>query len=126
MGDVFTLQGSYSVTPLSPPASGDFDVIAAIDERVVLQRKHADSIDLAADPAQAVNFGGVQNAHVVVLKSLGGKVNAILTTSAGVAQVIPFETFLVLINLTAPATALSLQRVVGTLTTVKVFLGERA
>jgi len=126
VSDAFTLQGSYAVTPLTPPASGDFDVIASIDERVVLRHKHADSIDLSADPAQPVNFGGVVGAHVVVLKSLGGKVDAIVTTADGAAQIIPFETFLVLINQTVPVTALSLQRVVATLTTVKVFLGERA
>jgi len=127
MGDSFSLQGSYTVAPLSPPSSADFDVLAQIDEKLTLDGKQAGSLDLTVDTPVVVPFGGVANAHVVILKTtVGTKVKATITTSDGAAQVIPFESLLILLNFTTPVTAISLTRSPAVLSTVKVLLAEKA
>jgi hypothetical protein len=127
MSDRFSLEGSYAVVPLSPPASADFDVIAAIDETIILNDKSANSYDLALDAPFVVPFGGVTNAHVLILKLISGlKFKALITTSDGASQTVPVDSLLIMIAQGAPVTALSLVRTVATLTSVRVFLGQKA
>ena len=96
-----------------------------LDERVLLARKHYDEISLISDLATAVGMGGITSAHVVVIKPVAEKVKVRITTSDGATQVIPVEELLVLISLSTPVTAIDLQRDAGTVTSVKVFLGEK-
>ena len=125
MADQFVLSGSYTVTPLSL-TSLDPSLATPIDEPLALKSKQPSDITLSVDTPVAVPFGTLVNAHVVILKALGGKVKARLTSADGTTQAIPFDTFLILMSQTVPITAIDLTRVLATATTVKVFLGEKA
>jgi len=123
--DQFTLSGGYVCEPLSAPASLAASITAAIDEPMVLKAKHYDTIKLSVDSAVVVNFGGVTNAHIVILKATG-KVKLRVTSTDGATQALPFDTYLILMSQTVPITAIDLTRVAATDTDVMVFLGEKA
>jgi hypothetical protein len=126
MSDAFALTGGYTVTPLGNPTSFAQNVEAVIDEAVTLAHRADADVRLLVNTPVVVSFGGVTNAHVVILKALGGKVDAIITTADGAAQVVPFDTYFILMCNAKPVTALSLTRTADTDTTVRVFLGEQA
>jgi hypothetical protein len=126
MSDQFTLSGSYNVTPLGGAASLDPNIDSPLNEALVLQSKQYEAVHLGVDTPVPVAFGTVVNAHVVILKAQGGKVKAVLTSADGSAQIVPFDSVLILISQAAPITAISLTRVAATDTIVRVFLGEKA
>jgi fructose-specific phosphotransferase system IIC component len=125
MADQFVLSGSYTVTPLSL-TSLDPSLATTIEEPLALKSKQLSDMTLSVDTPIAVPFGTVVNAHVVILKALGGKVKARITSADGATQAIPFDTVLILMSQTVPITAIDLTRVAATATTVKVLLGEKA
>lgn len=126
MADSFKLLGSYDVNPLTAPLSFAQVQTAPINETLTIKASMWTEMTLTLDAPYTVNFGGVANAHIVILKSTNGKVLATLTTSAGAAQVVPFDTYWILMSESAPVTALTLTRVAGTETTVRIFLAEMA
>jgi hypothetical protein len=125
MSDVFSLQGGYTATPASGCPSGSPSVDTPICESIVLKAKQIVEPTLTVDSPIAVGFGGVTSANVVVIKT-HGKVKARLTSADGTTQSVPVDSFLVLISLTVPVTAIDLTRVAGTDTIVEIFLGEKA
>lgn len=126
MSDSFRLTGGYTVTPQSAPLSFAQTAEATIDESVTLSAKTTTDVLLTVDTPVAVNFGGVTVANVVILKAVGGKVTARLTSADGTSQSVPFDTYLILMNDAVPITAIDLTRVAGTSTIVRVFLGDKA
>jgi fructose-specific phosphotransferase system IIC component len=126
MADQFVLQGSYSSTPMGQPSSFAQVVQATIDESTILDAQHVDEVTLAVDTSVVVPFGGVANANIIILKAVGGKVTARITSTDGAAQSVPFDTYFILMSESVPVTALDLTRVAGVETTVRVFLGELA
>lgn len=124
--DSFKLSGSYLTQPLSQPLSFAPTIEASIDESLSIKAKQVTEILLSADAPVAVNFGGVTNAHVVILKSTDGKVKASISSADGAAQAVPFDTYWILMSESVPVTAISLTRVAGAETTVRVFLAEKA
>lgn len=126
MADSFKLLGSYETLPLGSPLSFAPSIVAQINEQRTLKAKHVQDVELTADAPAAVSFGGVASAHVVVLKAVGGKVRARLTSPDGIQQAVPFDTYLILMSESVPVTALDLTRVAGTATSVRVFLGEKS
>lgn len=124
MADVFNIGGNYTTTPASGAPSADPSYIAPIDESLTLIRKHHDTIDLTSDSITPVQFGGVINGHVLIVKTVGGKVQVRVTSSDGSTQSIPVDSFLAVISNTVPITAVDLTRIPGNATTVKIFLGE--
>lgn len=126
MADQFSLSGLYSTQPLGGDPSFAPVIEAPINEPVVLAHKHYDDVDLSTDATTPLNFGGgVVNAHVVILKAVGGKVRARVTSADGSVQAIPFDTYLLLMSMTVPITAIDLTRVPSQATSVRVFLGEK-
>lgn len=125
MADSFKLTGSYDVSPLTSSLSFAPSITAPINEPRTLQSKMLGDIALEADAARAVQFGDVANANLIILKATG-KVTARITSADGTSQAIPFDTYLILMSETVPVTAITLTRVPGTETIVKVFLGENA
>lgn len=125
MADAFKLIGGYSVTPLGSALSFAPLMEATINEPKSIKAKQVSEQVLAADAPVAVDFGGVVNAHVVILKATG-KVRARVTSADGAAQSIPFDTYLILMSDSVPVTAVDLTRVAGAETTVRVFLAEKA
>lgn len=126
MADAFKLLGSYETQPLTSPLSFAASVIAQINEAKQIKVKQAYDVELTVDTPVAVNFGGVVNANIIILKSVGGKVRARLTSADGSLQAIPFDTYWILMSESVPVTAIDLTRVAGTATTCRVFLAEKA
>lgn len=125
MADFFTLSGSYEVRPATGSPSLDPSIVTTVLETTTLKQKHLDSIDLTVDTPVSVAFGGVVNAHVVIVKAVGGKIRVRLSSADGALQSVPVDDFLILESLTVPITAMDLTRTPATATTVKVFLGEK-
>lgn len=126
MADAFKLLGSYETQPLSNPLSFAALLSTPINEVKQIKAKQLMDIELDSDPAVPIDFGGVTDAHIVVLKAVGGPVVATIDSAAGSAQLIPFDTYWILMSETNPITALSLTRAPGTVTTCRVFLAEKA
>ena len=127
MSDTFKIRGDYLSQPSSGNPSAYPTVSSPIDETLVLSKTPLTAeYVLTADAAQDVAFGHISNAHVVIIKTVGGKVRVRLTSADGSQQSIPVDSLLVLISQSVPFTALDLTRVTGVQTNVKVLLGERA
>jgi len=126
MADSFKLLGSYEWNPLGNPLSFAPVGIAQISEGKTLKVKQVADVELLVDTPVAVPFGGVVNAHIVILKATGGKVRARCTSADGALQAVPFDTYWILMSESVPLTAIDLTRVAGTVTTVRVFLGEKS
>lgn len=124
MSDLFVLAGSYSTTPQVGSPSGIASIPAPIDEEQILTAKHYDTIPLSVDTPVAIQFGGVTNAHVVIVKVTGGKVRVRLTSTDGAAQAVPVDSFFAAISQSVPVTAIDLTRSPGVASVVDVFLGQ--
>jgi hypothetical protein len=124
--DVFQLAGSYQCTPCSGVPSGDPLIQAALSEQAFLSAKQVDTVTLPDTTPKAVSFGDLAQADVIVLRALGGKVSATITSGDGTSQVIPVEPLLILMNDSVAVTAIVLTAASGAPTiAVKVFLGQR-
>jgi len=126
MADIFQLSGSYVVNPAVGAPSGLGGIETPLSECVVLDQKVLRDYVLTSDAPVDVDFGNVPSAHVLIVKSVGGKVRVRITTADGATQAVPVDSLLILLSLSVPFTAVDLMRVVGTRTIVQVFLGERA
>jgi hypothetical protein len=127
VADNFSLTGSYQSVPAVGSPSGISICSVPLDEEMVLVRKDTDQIYLVVDTPVVVPFGGgVTSAHVVVLKAVGGKVRARVTSADGSQQSIPVDSFAFLMSRSVPITAIDLTRVPGQPTTVDVFLGQNS
>lgn len=123
MSSLFTLLGSYQATPPVRSTTETTDVGQAFELRALLTRKHYDEIDILSNSPVTVAFGGVTNAHYVVIQS-DQKVQVKLTSTDGAAQIVPVDNLLILSAYLVPITAITLVRLAGVDTRVKVFLGE--
>lgn len=125
MADRFVLAGSYTTTPLGGTLSFDPNIDAPINEPLQLGKKKFDTIVLDVDTPVPVAFGGLSQAHVVILKAVGGgSVIARLTSADGALQIVPFDTYMILMSMGKPYTAIDLTRTPTDETEVRVFLGE--
>jgi len=126
MADSFSLAGGYTVSPQGDPLSFAPFVEAQINESVTLQKKLVRESRLTVDGPIAVSFDTITNAHIIILKAVGGKCRARFTSADGATQAIPFDTYLITMSEQVPITALDLTRVNGIDTTVRIFIGEKA
>lgn len=126
MSDQFLLSGGYTTTPLGSPLSFAAGVEAVINEPLTIKAKVLGEKILTVDTPVVVDFGTLAAAHVVLLKAVGGKVKARLTSADGATQAVPFDTYFILMSDSVPITAIDLTRLTGIETTVRVFLGEKA
>lgn len=126
MADVFALQGSYSATPSTGTPSADPQVIAPINELMQLSNQLTGQVNLLADPAVSIPFGGIDGVNVLVIKAVGGKVTVRITSEDGVSQAIPVDSFLALTTYSKDILAVSVQRTPAVPTTVRYFLGQKA
>jgi len=126
VADQFTLGGSYTTTPYVGVRSGVPTVVSVIDEKVALVNKAIGRYSLDTDAPVSVDLGGLDEVNVLVVKTIGGKIRLRVTSADGSQQSIPVDSFLSMISLSVPITALDLTRTPGTSTTVDIFLGQRA
>lgn len=113
--------GSALPAPIaSASASGDLDWFFTLDA------KNYSQYQLQNDsPATQVAFGGVVNAHVLIVSS-DQPITVQLTSAFGVLQQAPCDGSLIVISQLKPVTSIALVRAPGTLTNVSVFVGEMA
>jgi hypothetical protein len=125
MSDTFLFKGRYQIKP--PPTnidlSGDFEIVADIQESLAVSKRLATVVSLAADPAETVNMADITSAAIVIIKS-DVEVIVRLTTTAGATQAIGGVKFMMLKCEANPVTAITLQRNAGVLTTCRVTLAE--
>jgi hypothetical protein len=126
LADVFALTGAWTLTPASGYPSLDPSVSTAINESVQLTAKQVGDLALTSDSPIDVDFGGVTNANVVVLKAVGGPCTLTVTWANGTSQTVPFDSAFIDISLTNPITAMTITRQPATLTYVRVMLGQQA
>ena len=122
----FALTGGYTTTPLDGVPSLAPNVDAPIDESMVVLKKTESDVDLNVDTPVPVQFGGVVSANVIILKTVGGKIKARLTSADGSTQSVPVDTTFILISRSVPITAIDLTRVPATPCQVRVYIGEVA
>jgi hypothetical protein len=79
-------------------------------------------ITLTSDSAFAVNLDGMTEIHALDLES-DSPVTVVLTSTAGTAQSVPVESMRI-VSRAVPFTAISLVRVAGQATTVRLILGQ--
>lgn len=127
MADLFKLSGQWGTSPQTGSllASGAASLLAPINESVILAQKNFDDYRLLVDTPIAVAFGGVTNAHVVVVFT-DRKIRVRLTSADGAAQAVPVDGYLTIISDAVPFTAIDLTRVAAQETRVKVFIGEKS
>ena len=125
MADSFQISGEFSTRPLLGVASAIPSVIAPLNEVVQVTKKHLDDQTLTVDTPVPLSFGGLTEAHVVIVKVIGGKVTARFTSADGATQAVPVDTLFVLISLQEPITAIDFTREPSTEPIVSTFLGQR-
>jgi len=81
-------------------------------------------ITLAADAPFSVSLDGLTGINVIYLEA-DNPVTVVATSTAGAAQSLPAE-FFHLVSREVPITAISLVRVAGQATTVRLILGQEA
>lgn len=123
MANAFTLTGEWRVSASTGRPSLDPAFTASINEAITLDKRHFWQATLESDALTTVDMGGL-NAHVLIVDATA-KCKLHITSADGTAQVIPISS-LVLINRDVPITALSVTRLAGTDTDIKVFVGQSA
>ena len=132
MADTFALNGSWTTEPRSTgQQSCDPALSSEIDESVALETKEIGTYKLTVGTAVPVALGAIAalvGASVLIIRTVGGKVKATITTTDGATQAVPVDPLLILISTSVPVTALTLTRdpAVTATVTVKVFLGQPA
>ena len=125
--DAFTLSGSYGTTPLAGETSGIPFLATPLAETLNLSAKQFGEYSLNSDAAQAVAFGGVSPANVIIMKVTSGPaVKARITWGSNVTQAIEVDGSYIQIDKTTGITALDLTRTPGQISVVEVFLGQAA
>lgn len=123
----FDLTGGVTTTPLDGFTSLAPNVDSEISEAMVLARSPtAYEVDLTVDTPMPVQLGGNSSVNVVILKSVGGKVKARITSADGTTQAVPFDSVLIITSRSVPITAIDLTRAPATPCTVRVYLGQMA
>lgn len=126
MASSFALTGSYTATPSGAYPSGDPMVTASLDERMSLANELVSQLVLDSEGPTSIPLGGLDKVNLLVLKVAGNPVTVRLTSAAGTTQAIPVDTFLSLFSRGSDITAIDVTRTLGSLTTIKYFLGEKA
>ncbi len=134
MATTYTLNADALTAPQSGStfSSGQPVVDVPLNEVVTLSLSSTQTIELIGDSPVTVllpgpssaNPGGPQ-ANCLLIKIVGPRVKATITTADGAAQVIPVDPLLILNSEGAsPITALTLTRTPGVDTFAYVFLGQ--
>lgn len=124
-----TLRASGQITdqPISGIGSGQPTTTIPLDEVVALSDSSMTSAyNLLVDTPVNVDFGTLEGANAIFIKTIGGRVVVRLTSADGTTQSIPVDSILFLICVSSPITAIDMTRVAGQDTRVNVALGQAA
>ncbi len=126
MADLFAIQGSYSATPGSGAPSADPVITAPLDEKLMLSTEVASQVTLTSDDPLDLSMGGLSYVNALVIKVVGGKVRVQISSSDGLLQSVPVDSFFALVSSSVNITDIKVTRVPATQTVVKYFLGQKA
>ena len=127
MSSTMRASGQITDQPISGIGSGQPTTTIPLDETVALSDSSMTSAyNLTVDGPVNVDFGTLDGANVIFIKTIGGRVVVRLTSAAGTTQAVPVDSILFLICTSEPITAIDLERVAGQDTRVNVALGQAA
>lgn len=125
--DVFSLTGTMLSTPAYGAVSGDPQIVAPVDERLMLGNQLSGQVTLSSSSPVQIPFGSLTAAHVLVLRSYGGPISATLNIVDGAqSQVVVVDPFCAIISGSAAYSAATVTRTTSNTTTVRFFLGQKA
>jgi hypothetical protein len=127
VADTLTLTASLSTVPAIGSASGRGSIIIPIEDRRSITGKLGPAeYRLTSDSPQAVGFGTLTNASIIVMRVVsGGAVRARFTSDFGNTQSLPVDPTLLLECRREPCTAIDLTREAGVETVVEVTLAAQ-
>jgi hypothetical protein len=124
MADVLNIQGAFTLAAQTGLTLGSPTVLAQFAQKFAMLRKCEVEYDLQADPAQTVNLNGLTEAAFLYIYC-DNPVTARMTTADGSAQAVPvYPLGMWMFPAAKQLTALTLQRVAGQATIVKVVLAQ--
>lgn len=123
---IYKLVGSYSTEPAQGNPSGKTSESAFINEVFFLSTKTSCEIFLIDNNPVEVPLGGIEDANIVNIKTVGGPVQVKITSGLATEQIIPVDGFFQLITISNPVLQISVTRLTSANTLVNVFLGEKA
>ena len=126
MADLFAIQGSYSAVPGSGSPSADPLITAPLDEKLMLATEVASQVTLTSDDPVSLSLGGLSAVNALIIKAVGGKIRVQISSSDGVQQSVPVDSFLALVSASTNITAITVTRTPAVATVVKYFLGQKA
>jgi hypothetical protein len=119
------ISGSIDVSPTTGNPSGVPTISTPLSESIVAKVEQVSEVNLLADAVAVLPFGGVTNAHFILLRGTGGKFKARLTSADGATQIVPVDQLFVLFCESVPVTAIDIQRVTGIPVVVSYHLAEK-
>lgn len=123
---IYKLVGSYTTEPAQGNPSGKTSDSAFINETLFLSTKTTCEIFLTDNNPATIPLGGIEDVNVVMIKTVGGPIQAKITSDLGTEQIIPVDGFFQLITISNPVSQISVTRLTSANTLVNVFLGEKA
>jgi hypothetical protein len=128
LAETLLLNGQLSINPstASMCADGvDLGTLVTLSESMSISAKLTAAFTLSADPAFPVDLTTVPSVNALYIEA-DSKVKLTITTADGALQVVPVDPMMVWFSATVPITALSITRLAGTTTNVKLILGQKA
>lgn len=124
IADTFRLDGRVTVTPSPAVADRAFqaDVSFPVLQTFAVTDKHTDVVDLIADAPVVLPLGGLENVHVLALRS-DQPVTLSITTAKGTSQLLPLDS-IIWVSKIYPILSASLVRDTGVATRVHFLLCE--
>lgn len=125
MPEILTLTGQLSFNPTHAECGVDSDLstVVNLQESLSIAAKQMLTFSLSSDLAFPIDLTTTPNVNMLYI-DVSSKVKLTITTADGATQVVPVDPVMFWISSTVPITALSITRLAGTDTNVKVILGD--
>lgn len=128
LAETLQLNGQLSINPSTASicADGvDLGTLVNLSETMSISAKLTAAFALTADPAFPINLTTVPSVSALYIET-DAKVTLTLTTADGALQLLPVDGMMIWFSASVPITALSITRLAGTTTNVKLILGQKA
>lgn len=91
----------------------------------MLSTEVASQITLTDDNPVTLSMGGLSAVNALIIKAVGGKVRVQISSSDGLLQSIPVDSFFALVTSSVNITAVTVTRTPAVTTVIKYFLGQK-
>lgn len=124
MADILNVQGAFTLSANTGLTRGSPTVLAQFAEQVAMLRKCETEYTLESDSAQSIPLNGLTGANFLYI-FCDAAVTLRITTADGATQAVPvFPLAMLLLPAAKPITAVTVQRVPGTVTVVKLVMAQ--